>query len=118
MVGHKLGVTGAAIGHYETGLSRPTPDRAALLAKLLGLRSGDIEASARGAGAERNSDGKGGGGRKASARSMGALTAADPREYAVLTALRAMPVAERRVVMDMVLAYGSRASVAGRSQRR
>ena len=30
-VGERLGVTGAAIGHYETGVSRPSADRAAQL---------------------------------------------------------------------------------------
>ena len=41
-VGERLGVTGAAIGHYETGVSRPSPDRAAQLVKLLGLKFGDV----------------------------------------------------------------------------
>src|SRR6478735_8301321 len=47
-VGERLGVTGAAIGHYETGVSRPSPDRAAQLAKLLSLKFGDVAVSEHG----------------------------------------------------------------------
>ena len=47
-VGDRLGVTGAAIGHYETGVSKPSPDRAAQLARLLGLKPSEVSASERG----------------------------------------------------------------------
>src|SRR3954454_17145809 len=47
-VGDQLGVTAAAIGHYETGLSKPSPDRAAQLARLLGLKPSELSASERG----------------------------------------------------------------------
>jgi transcriptional regulator with XRE-family HTH domain len=112
-VGQKLGITGAAIGHYETGLSKPTADRAAQLAKILGLRSGDIQASARGEGGQQNGNRASGAGQKGGARSSRDIVA-DSREVAMMKALRAMPSAERRVVMEMVIAYGS----AGRNRRR
>ena len=47
-VGERLGVSGAAIGHYETGVSSPSADRAAQLSKLLGLKPGDIAVCVRG----------------------------------------------------------------------
>src|SRR3954468_14772437 len=47
-LGDRLGVTGAAIGHYETGVSKPSPDRAAQLARLLGLKPNEVSASKRG----------------------------------------------------------------------
>ncbi|MFC7478011.1 helix-turn-helix transcriptional regulator [Dankookia sp. GCM10030260] len=103
-VGNQLGVTGAAIGHYETGLSKPSPDRAAQLAKLLGLKPNEVDASQRGS-IETTTDRR----RPAVARQR-ANHARDVQgpsreEGAVLDALRAMPAAERRVVVKLVLAY-------------
>jgi transcriptional regulator with XRE-family HTH domain len=114
-VGEKLGVTGAAIGHYETGLSRPTADRAAQLAKLLGLRSGDVQTSAREAKAE-SGDGAKARGRKSSTKPLGG-TVTNAREVAMMGALRAMPSAARGVVMDMVIAYGRPGAVPSRKRR-
>jgi transcriptional regulator with XRE-family HTH domain len=105
-VGERLGVSGAAIGHYETGVSRPSADRAAQLSKLLGLKSGDVAVSGRGSTnvtpARPRSIGAG--------RQTGRVRDArvpSPDEVTLLDALRAMPAAERRVVMKLILAYGS-----------
>jgi transcriptional regulator with XRE-family HTH domain len=105
-VGERLGVTGAAIGHYETGLSRPSPDRAAQLARLLGLKPSEVSAS------ERGSSEKTGGRPQSVSAKQGAshvsgVKAPSRDEGAVLDALRAMPAAERRVVVKLVLAYRS-----------
>ncbi|WP_165982822.1 helix-turn-helix transcriptional regulator [Dankookia rubra] len=103
-VGDRLGVTGAAIGHYETGLSKPPPDRAVQLAKLLRLKPHEVSTSGRGS-TKKTVDRP----RSASAKQRASVVA-DARapsrdEGAVLDALRAMPAAERRVVMKLVLAY-------------
>ncbi|WP_431270740.1 helix-turn-helix domain-containing protein [Dankookia sp. P2] len=105
-MGERLGVTGAAIGHYEAGIWKPSPDRAVQLTKLLGMQSGDVAAS------ERGSAGK----IVARSRSMhvtrGASRVRDAvvrrqDEALVLVALRAMPAAKHRVVVKLILAYGS-----------
>jgi transcriptional regulator with XRE-family HTH domain len=116
-VGQKLGVTGAAIGHYETGLSKPPPARAAHLARILGLRPGYVQASAHRARTARVRDAGRDGGRKASTRSSGGVGVTDPHEIAVIEALRSMPSAGRRVVMNMVIAYGSAGVSAPRKRR-
>ena len=105
-LGGRLGVTGAAIGHYETGVSKPSPDRAAQLARLLGLKPSEVSASGRGS-AKRTVDHT-----KPVAAKQGASRGKEAKvsgrdEGAVLDALRAMPAAERRVVVKLVLAYGS-----------
>ena len=98
------GVTGAAIGHYETGLSKPSPDRAVQLAKLLRLKPQEVSASE--TGSNRKPVYRP---RSASAKQRASVVA-DAKapshdEGAVLDALRSMPAAERRVVMKLVLAY-------------
>ncbi|WP_165982860.1 helix-turn-helix transcriptional regulator [Dankookia rubra] len=113
-VGDRLGVTGAAIGHYETGLSKPPPDRAAQLAKLLGLKSHEVSASGRGS-AKKTFDRPRSGAAK---QRVSEVKAPSRDEGAVLDALRAMPAAERRVMMKLVLAYGGNASRAAVERRR
>lgn len=117
LVGQKLGVTGAAIGHYETGVSKPRAERAAQLAKILGLRSGDIQASTRGEGARRDGGAATKAGGKATMRTSGGVMLTDKREIAVVKALRAMHAGDRRVAMDMVIAYGRGASGVSRKRR-
>jgi transcriptional regulator with XRE-family HTH domain len=117
-LGQKLGITGAAIGHYETGLSRPTAKRAAQLAKILGLHSSDIPTSAREGGVRQGGGAATEGGRKASMRAPSGALIADKREIAMVEALRAMRSADRRVVIDMVIAYGGTASGTARKRRR
>lgn len=113
-VGDWLGVTGGAIGHYETGLSKPSPDRAAQLAKLLGLKPTEVNASKRGS-AKKPTDRP-----RSGAAKQRASDAKTPSrdEGAVLNALRAMPAAERRVMMKLVLAYGGSGSRAAAERRR
>jgi transcriptional regulator with XRE-family HTH domain len=108
-LGERLGVTGAAIGHYETGVSKPSPDRAAQLARLLGLKPSEVSASERGS--TRQTDDRSRSAVAKQAASRGDDAKAPSRdEGAVLDALRAMPAAERRVMMRLVLTYGSSGS--------
>ena len=113
-IGDRLGVTGAAIGHYETGLSKPSPDRAAKLAKLLGLKPHEVNASERGS-AKKSTDRPRSGAAKQRVSDAKALS---QDEGAVLDALRAMPAAERRVMMKLVLAYGDNGPRAAVERRR
>ena len=103
-------MTGTAIGHYERSLSKRSSDRAALLAKLFGLKPHEISASDRGPA------------KKAADRPQSAVAkqrvrdakAPSREEGTVLDALRAMPAAERRVVVKLVLAQrrtGSRTAL-------
>ena len=105
-VGERLGVTGAAIGHYETGISKPSPDRAAQLAKLLGLKSGDVAASGRGSARKTAAPPRSMHVTRRAARVRDAMVPSQD-EVLVLDALRAMPAADRRVVVKLILAYGS-----------
>lgn len=113
--GDRLGVTGAAMGHYASGLSKPSPDRAARLAKLLGPKPNEIDASERDA-TTRSADRPRPGGPRPGAARRGAGDAKAPsrEEGAVLDARRAMPAAERRVMVRLVPAYrraGSRTAL-------
>jgi transcriptional regulator with XRE-family HTH domain len=116
-VGGRLGVTGAAIGHYETGLSKPSPDRAAQLARLLGLKPSEVSASERESAkvtvARPRSDAA-----KQAASRVNGVKVPSRDEGAVLDALRAMPAAERRVMVKLVLAYGGNGSRAAAERRR
>lgn len=103
-VGSRLGVTGAAIGHYETGLSKPSPDRATQLARLLGLKPSEVSASERGS-SKRPANHPQPVATKQRASRVGDSKMPSRDEGAVLDALRAMPAAERRVVVKLVLAY-------------
>ena len=105
-VGNRLGVTGAAIGHYETGVSKPLLDRAAQLARLLGLKPSEVSASERGS-ANKIVVRPRSLAVKQSGRRVSDAKVSNRDEGAVLDALRAMPAAERRVVVKLVLAYGS-----------
>ena len=116
-VGNRLGITGAAIGHYESGLSKPSPDRATQLARVLGLKPSEIGASACGSSkttAVRPSSVSA----KQGASHVGSVKVPSRDEGAVLDALRAMPAAERRVMMKLVLAYGGNGSRAAAERRR
>jgi transcriptional regulator with XRE-family HTH domain len=117
-VADKLGITGAAVGHYETGVSRPSPDRAVRLAKLLGLKPGDIAASERGAAAKEVTRPRPRPG--AAKRSAGRLSEKSPsdEEAAVLDVLRTLLAAERRVVVKLLLALGNTDSRARAVRRR
>lgn len=108
-VGDRLGVTGAAIGHYETGLSKPSSDRAIQLARLLGLKPNEVSASERGSAKTTAARPRSIAAKQAASR-MNGLKAPSRDEGALLDALRAMPAAERRVVMKLVMAYGSTGS--------
>jgi len=116
-VGDRLGVTGAAIGHYETGLSKPSPDRAAMLARLLGLKPSEVSASERGF-TKKAVDRPRSAAAKQAASRVGDAKAPSRDEGAVLDALRAMPAAERRVMVKLVLAYGGDGSRAAAERRR
>jgi hypothetical protein len=84
---------------------------------MLGLPLGDIQASARGTQAGRGGEAASGRGRKSSTKPSGSIVA-NAREVATVEALRAMPSAARRVMMDMVIAYGAAGSAASRKGRR
>jgi transcriptional regulator with XRE-family HTH domain len=116
-LGDRLGVTGAAIGHYETGLSRPSPDRAAQLARLLGLKPHEISASERGSAKMSAAASRSVAAKQAASRASG-VKVPSRDEGAVLDALRAMPAAERRVVVKLVLAYGGTGPRAAAERRR
>ena len=115
-VGDRLGVTGAAIGHYETGVSRPSPDRAAQLARLLGLKPSEVSASERGS-TRQTVDRPRRAAVKQAVSHAGDVKVPSRDEGAVLDALRAMPAAERRVMMKLVLTYGSASSRAVERRR-
>ena len=115
-LGDRLGVTGAAIGHYETGVSRPSPDRAAQLARLLGLKPSEVSASERGS-TRQTVDRPRLAAVKQAASHVGVAKVPSRDEGAVLDALRAMPAAERRVMMKLVLTYGSTSSRAVERRR-
>lgn len=94
----KLGITPAAVGHYEKGIAKPPMERARQLARILKIDVAEIAVSAR---AQRGS-------RKA-AREAGErqVTA---KEMELLNALRNLPLAKRRLVLDMVMGYVVRVS--------
>lgn len=94
----KLGITPAAVGHYEKGIAKPPMERARQLARILKIDVADIAVSSR---AQRGS-------RKA-AREAGERQVS-AREMELLTVLRNLPLAKRRLVLDMVLGYAARVS--------
>lgn len=116
-LGRKLGVTGAAIGHYESGIAKPSADKANRLAKILGLKNSDIEASTRSVSKNGSAVRATSGRTERGQGRSGAQGSASREEMQVLDALRAIPAAQRRVVMDMVVRYGSTASGAARKRR-
>ena len=116
-VGDRLGVTGAAIGHYETGVSKPSPDRAAQLARLLGLKPNEVSASKRESANKTVDRPRAAAAKQATARRDDTKISGRD-EGAVLDALRAMPAAERRVVVKLVLAYRSTGARTAAGHRR
>ena len=116
-VGDRLGVTGAAIGHYETGLSKPSLDRAAQLARILGLKPGEVSASERGS-SKKTAVRPPSVAAKQGASRVSGVKVASRDEGAVLDALRAMPATERRVMIKLVLAYGGNGSHTAAERRR
>ena len=116
-VGDRLGVTGAAIGHYESGLSKPSLDRAAQLARILGLKPGEVSASERGS-SKKTAVRPPSVAAKQGASRVSGVKVASRDEGAVLDALRAMPAAERRVMIKLVLAYGGNGSHTAAERRR
>lgn len=94
----KLGITPAAVGHYEKGIAKPPMERARQLARILKIDVADIAVSAR---AQRGS-------RKA-ARESGERQVSG-KEMELLNALRNLPLAKRRLVLDMVMGYVARVS--------
>ena len=93
-VAEKLGITAAAVGHYESGIAKPPLERAQKLARVLKIDVAKIQLSDR---AMRGS-------RKKQASALGdrALSAV---EREVIEAMRAMPLAKRRPAITMLLAY-------------
>jgi transcriptional regulator with XRE-family HTH domain len=116
-LGDRLGVTGAAIGHYETGVAKPPRDRAAQLARLLGLKPGEVGASERGSAKQPAARPQSASARQGAGRATDAWTPSRD-EGAVLEALRAMPAAERRVLMKLVLGYRGNGSRPATERRR
>lgn len=94
-VAAKLGITSAAVGHYESGLAKPPAERARQLARMLKVELAAIEVSSR---AQRGS-------RKAASGGGERLNA---RETEVLSALRGLPLGKRRPAVEMLLAYAER----------
>lgn len=94
----KLGITPAAVGHYEKGIAKPPLERARQLARILKIDVAEIAVSAR---AQRGS-------RKA-ARAAGERQVSS-KEMEFITVLRNLPLAKRRLVLDMVLGYATRTS--------
>lgn len=92
----KLGITPAAVGHYEKGIAKPPMERARQLARILKIDVAEIAVSSR---AQRGS-------RKA-AREAGERQVS-ARELELLNVLRNLPLAKRRLVLDMVLGYAAR----------
>lgn len=90
-IAEKLGITPAAVGHYEKGIAKPPLPRAQQLAKLLKVDVQLIPVSSRAARGSRKAPESG---ERVSAR-----------EAEVLAALRSMPLAKRRPAVEMILAY-------------
>ena len=103
-VGIKLGITSAAVGHYEKGIAKPPFERAKKLARMLGIDVAAIQVSSR---AQRRSRAEGGGG---SMREAPGGKRLGSKELAVVEALRAMPLAKRRPAIEMLLAYAARST--------
>lgn len=91
VVAQKLGITPAAVGHYEKGIAKPPLPRAEQLAKLLKIDVCLVPVSDRAQrGSRKNGPSEGG---------------VSGREAEVLAALRGLPLSKRRPAMDMILAY-------------
>ena len=103
-VGIKLGITSAAVGHYEKGIAKPPFERAKKLARMLGIDVAAIQVSSR---AQRRSRAEGGGG---SLREAPGGKRLGSKELEVVEALRAMPLAKRRPAIEMLLAYAARST--------
>jgi transcriptional regulator with XRE-family HTH domain len=99
-IGAKLGITPAAVGHYESGIAKPPVERARQLARMLKIDLAEIPVSAR---AQRGS-------RKAAAAGEGKM---NPKEAEVLSALRSLPLGKRRPVIEMLLGYVARVKKGG-----
>lgn len=97
-IGVKLGITSAAVGHYEKGIAKPPFERAKKLARILGIDVSEIEVSSR---AQRRSRREG-----PAAMAVGGKPLA-AKETELIEALRALPLSKRRPAMDMVLAYAA-----------
>ena len=95
-VAAKLGITPAAVGHYEKGIAKPPLERARQLARILKIDVAEIAVSSR---AQRGS-------RKA-AREAGERQVS-AREMELLNTLRNLPLAKRRLVLDIVRGYAAR----------
>jgi hypothetical protein len=115
----QVGILTARVAELEdeTGLSRPSPDRAAQLARLLGLKPSEVSASERGSAKKTVDLPRSVSAQQGVSRVSGAKVPSRD-EGAVLDALRAMPAAERRVMMRLVLACGGKGSRAVTERRR
>lgn len=94
-VAAKLGITPAAVGHYEKGIAKPPMERAKQLARMLKIDVSKIDVSAK---AMRGS-------RKVVVNDSDRLSAT---EREVVDALRSLPLAKRRPAVIMVLGYVDR----------
>src|SRR3954462_14773088 len=86
---------------YETGVSKPSPDRTAQLARLLCLKPSDVSASERGAARKAVDRPRSIAAKQAASRGDNAK-ALSRDEGAVLDALRVVPAAERRCVVTLL----------------
>jgi transcriptional regulator with XRE-family HTH domain len=111
-VGQKLGITGAAIGHYETMHSKPSEERARKLSTLLGVPVELLDTSGRAdRGTSKNarvltvSKSKKSirTGRRFSKSAQG-MVLHDEQEIAIIAALRSLPKPRRSVVMEFISA--------------
>lgn len=96
-IGRKLGITSAAVGHYESGIAKPPLVRARQLARLLKIDVETIPTSSR---AMRGS-------RKSEAGAAPAGQRLSARETEIVEALRGLSLAKRRPAIEMVLAYAA-----------
>lgn len=94
----RLGITPAAVGHYENGLAKPPVERAKQMAKMLKIDVAKIAVSERVM--------RGSGGRTAIRAASGEKVSARERE--VLDALRSIPLTKRRPAVEMLLGYVER----------
>ncbi len=90
----KLGITSAAVSHYESGIAKPPLERAKQLARVLKIDMGIFAVSSRAMRGSRRQSGRG--------------SRTSKNEAEVLAALRSMPLAKRRPAIEMLLAYAAR----------
>jgi hypothetical protein len=118
-------VTGAAIGHYESGFSRPSLERAKTLAALLGMQVEQIDVSQRTSpggrkpaqsrkprgkqrsarqapAAQRRAAPERGKAKAQPARNRSGVTLTDPNKNALIEALRRQSAGRRQVLMQFM----------------